>query len=342
MTDYVLNKNHNKRLLYPDLLRIMAMLAVVLFHVSSSLWSEYETSTYEWNVFNFYNCLVQWKVTIFVMISGTLLLNEKYKITLNKIYLNKIFKLVILWILGGLLYGIYYHFGEYNEIIKEIIFGHYHFWFIPMICGLYMITPFLKKIVKDINLTNYFLILWIITSFAIPFITSIINDDRLFALWNSAEITFTIGYSGYFILGYYLSVRKKQKYDLVISIILWIIGFAASIYTHNYNNFTFPVLFESIGVFLIIKNLDFQFAEFIEKYNLMGVLNVISKTTLGVYIIHIIIFDMVNKFGLTTVSFNSVIAVPLISILVSLVSVFVCFLINVVISYFSKKICFNK
>ena len=48
-------------------------------------------------------------------------------------------------------------------------------WFIYMIIGLYMITPFLKRIVADEKLTRYFLILSFIFALLIPEIIRIIN-----------------------------------------------------------------------------------------------------------------------------------------------------------------------
>lgn len=64
------------RLLYLDILRIMAMFAVIILHISGQYWDEMEMFTYEWNILNIYDSCVRWSVPIFAMISGALFLGK--------------------------------------------------------------------------------------------------------------------------------------------------------------------------------------------------------------------------------------------------------------------------
>ena len=58
------------RVLYLDLLRISAVLAVITAHVSAVHWYEFVPSTYEWQVCNFYDGISRWCVSSFVMVSA--------------------------------------------------------------------------------------------------------------------------------------------------------------------------------------------------------------------------------------------------------------------------------
>ena len=65
----------NKRVLYYDLLRIIAIFGVIMIHVTAEHWNSYIDNN--WLLNNFMNGIVHsWAVPIFVMISGALLLGK--------------------------------------------------------------------------------------------------------------------------------------------------------------------------------------------------------------------------------------------------------------------------
>ncbi|MBR3027382.1 MAG: acyltransferase family protein [Bacteroidales bacterium] len=72
------------RVLYLDILRIMAIIAVVMLHVSAQRFYV-SFPSYEWEVRMFFNSMVRWGVPIFVMISGALFLDPQKKISLAKL-----------------------------------------------------------------------------------------------------------------------------------------------------------------------------------------------------------------------------------------------------------------
>ena len=64
------NQSSIKRTPYFDKLRIIAIIAVVTIHCCGK--DTLSVGSFDWNVINAYNCLVQWAVPVFVMISGAL------------------------------------------------------------------------------------------------------------------------------------------------------------------------------------------------------------------------------------------------------------------------------
>lgn len=133
-----------ERKIYFDFLRIFATFAVIILHVSAQNWHTTDINSFEWNIFNFYDSIVRWGVPIFVMISGALFLNKNQSI--KKIYTKNILRIIIAFIFWSLIYTVLFSKGlSIKTMIINFFEGYYHMWFLFMIVGLYMITPFIKK-----------------------------------------------------------------------------------------------------------------------------------------------------------------------------------------------------
>ncbi|MEE3325182.1 MAG: acyltransferase family protein [Methanosphaera sp.] len=158
-----------------DILRIMASFAVMMIHISSQNWYEVDIYSYEWMIFSFYDSISRWGVPIFVMISGALFLGNCRSI--KRIYKRNIFRIITAFIFWSFFYAsIMFVCGcSLKEALACFFRGFYHMWFLFMIIGLYMITPFLVAIVKDKKLINYFLLLSLLFAFALPQCISIIS-----------------------------------------------------------------------------------------------------------------------------------------------------------------------
>ena len=89
-----------RRLIYADLLRVIATFAIVILHVSGSNWHNVPVSGFEWKVFNFYDSMARFSVPVFVMISGMFLLDNKKSLTLKKLYSKNILRIVTSFIFG--------------------------------------------------------------------------------------------------------------------------------------------------------------------------------------------------------------------------------------------------
>lgn len=96
------------------------------------------------------------------------------------------------------------------EILKnELVNSHYHLWFVPMLVGVYLLIPMLKKIVEDHELLRYFLGLSLLFSFLYPQLNVIMSlvDTELGRVINIVggkfNFYFTAGFVSYFVLGYF-------------------------------------------------------------------------------------------------------------------------------------------
>lgn len=343
-----------KRKVYCDYLRLVATFAVVFIHVAASNWSNVDVNGIQWQVFNIYDSLVRWGVPIFVMISGALFLNRD--VPIKNIYSKYVLRMVIAFVSWSLFYAIlttdtFQHGLIYSlkSHIGTLVTGHYHMWFVLMIIGLYMCIPFMKKIVSDETVMKYFLKLSFIFAFLIPWVLKIVNDfvgsnnsmiQKMVTTIDSnlmnMGMSMVLGYTFYFILGYYLDRIEIKKDVRVMIYVAGILGFIFTVVadaglsiktqvanSNYYGNFEVNVLLEVIAVHTLFKYHTFQN----EKVNQFVV--VLSKFGFGAYLIHTFIIEsMAAILHFDTLSMNAWVSVPLISIIVFGVSMGVSAVLN--------------
>ncbi len=323
------------RIVYIDYLRVFATLAVIILHVSASNWYITDVNGIQWQTFNFYDGIVRWGVPIFVMISGAIFLNRN--IPLKKIYFKYIFRLLISFIVWSTIYALFINDSTSNRFLA-VLEGNYHMWFIFMIIGIYMCIPFIKLIIQNNNRIKYYLLLSFIFAFVIPEIVTLTNDFGNESLINVIKIinnnvnnmnmNIVLGYVGYFILGYYLNKITLNKKQRIIIYILGLLGFVFTIGMNSlvslrtqmhcanyYGNFTVNVLFESIAVYTWFKYSIFN------KKRINELVKRLSKYSFGVYLIHVLVIQQLNiRLGLNTLSFNPIISVIIIGVIVIIIS----------------------
>ncbi len=335
-----IQKQNTSRIFYIDLLRVISMIAVVILHTASAKINSIHIGGVDWQVLIFFDSATRWCVPIFVMISGILFLNPKKEITIANIYKKYIPRLLIILFAWNFLYAIFSCFIEHSfsiqMFVSNFLLGPVHMWFLYMIIGLYMLIPFLRRIASDEKLLKYFLILW----FAFSTIINIAKILGLNIINNIIEekiyMSFVLGFSGYFLLGYYLSTKNyKSKYVILIGIICFIINFIGTYLlsightTTNqalYANLSPNIIFMSIAVFVLCKNIYSKSDNINIKFK--SLINILSKYSLGIYVIHFWVLNALSMFNITVLSLPPVINVILISILVFTLSLFATFILS--------------
>lgn len=339
---------------YCDYLRVFATFAVVVLHVSATNWYITDVNGMDWQVFNFYDSIVRWGVPIFVMISGSLFLGRD--VSLKKIYSKYILRMVVAFVFWSLFYalmtkdtfekGIFYGLKIH---IGAIASGHYHMWFVLMIIGLYMCIPFIKKIVSEERTTKYFLVLSFVFAFFIPWSIRITNDfvaykseivTKIVGVVNSnvssMSMNMVLGYTFYFVLGYYLDRKEIEKKYRGIIYIIGILGFAFTVVVdlvvalrtkqccgNYYGYFNVNVLCEAVAIHTLFKYHDYRN----ERLNRFAV--TLSKYGFGAYLIHAFFIEKLSSvLHFNTLSFNAIASVPVISAIVFLLAFCVSTIMN--------------
>lgn len=342
--NYTLTKN---RIVFYDYLRIFATLSVVILHVSASNWSSTEVNNSDWMIMNIFDGLQRWNVPIFVMISGSLFLGRP--ISIKKIYFRNIPKIVISFITWSLFFSLWKVLTEdefsVSSFLHEILFGHYHLWFLFTIAGLYITVPFFNIIVKDDRMAVIFLAF----SFVFQFLFSELPDLSALLIpklqtpineyLQKIQVPFFLGYSGYFVLGYFL---YQLKIGRKIEIIIYGFGILGLIITIGgtsllsimaqvpldfmYKNLSINTLMVALAVFTFFKQ---HFNKSVKSNRVQERLVFLSKCTFGIYLIHPFFIELLNKIAhLNTLSFSPVISIPILSVVVFLASLIVSALLN--------------
>lgn len=173
------------RLSYIDILKIVATFAIVLWHVSAvyvrmdaALLSPLGALPYVINL------CVRFALPMFMMISGALLLRESYAFNFKQKF-SYIIKLYAVWSLvyvladqamraasGGALLSP-------AEMLASWIRGPYHFWYLQMLLGVYLLMPLLVRL-KGLQTLNYatlllFVIIYIYNPLS-PYLPQAVND----------------------------------------------------------------------------------------------------------------------------------------------------------------------
>jgi len=342
----------NERILYPDFLRVLAVFAVMIIHVCAYGFYNYNIHSYEWQVVNFYNSLSRWAVPIFVMISGKFFLDPQREISIKKLYRKNIFRIVTALFFWGALYQSFNvvkrivlencdAFSVVVDALKEFILGPawFHLWFLYMIVGLYMFVPLFRIFTQNAKEEHfrYLFILFFLFGSLYPFM-----QDMLLYLDGSLRLYFSLkeflGYSCYFILGYYLSVynlSKKLKSIIyviaVFSVILQIIG--ATIIGSNYGTdskilhsyFTPNVVCQAIAVFVFVKEIC---SKLVFSDRIMSSICLLGKYSFGMYLVHDFFNGLFYRIGFSVTSFCPILAVPLRTMVTFILSFLVVFVLD--------------
>ena len=200
-------------LLYPDLLRALAIFLVVGLHtVSGAVNSGALLGTPLWRVCNVLNLLGRMGVPLFFMISGFLLLSDPrtadplpfYRRRFRRLLLPFLFWDAVCFLLRGFLEGRGFALKLFfTELVQQG--SDYHLWFIYQIAALYLLAPFLRMIVERAERRSLWVLMGVIL--LVPTLLRLVNLLQ-HALWFSPFKTPVEGYAGFFLLGYLLGTGE--------------------------------------------------------------------------------------------------------------------------------------
>lgn len=219
-----------------------------------------------------------------------------------------------------------------NSSILSVTYGP--LWFLFMLIGLYALIPFFRKFTSDDCLIIYFLVLGILSTFIIPTLSRGIGIFSGFAkghldiMIEDFHFYFPTGYASYFVLGYWINKSVITKRHKIIIGILGLASFVVlpvitgyksvqtgSVYDY-YGNLTLGILFESIFVFCLAKD---RFTSFNSRF--IKVCRIISKYSLGIYLIHGIVIDVFNEIiGIRWDFINTAFSLPLLCLCIFIIS----------------------
>ena len=296
---------NSKSVFYFDVLRVLAMIAVILNHsfgyFSYDMFEKY-FGTKIYYVDCILNSFTRFDVPIFFMISGGLILSNKKCTNTTYIYrhVKKLFIPLVLWtfiysLINSRLQFVLFARNIAGSVFHAMLFAG-HLWYLYTAILLYFLTPIIKYAIDNNPKYTFFLILFIVLfyNFFEPLISVFVNIPKFSSYM---RIDILSGYLLYYVLGYYLSnytIKISNKSLIfVMTFCVFLISFLTIfLSTKRKMNISFFqdfnsifVLFYSWSLFIFIKNI------FLES-NPNRILCKLSKISFGIYLVHFLFRDL--------------------------------------------------
>lgn len=334
------------RLLWPDVMRVYAILAVIVIHSCVPFYYQYRLLThFNWLVCDFCNAVSRYCIPFFVMISGMFLLakNETLAVFFAK-RAKKVFIPFLFWQIFYFIWEGYQirHNLNLSELYPAIFVGasSYHLWYLFMLTGLYLATPILRVFVQNASETQirYFLASWFCFAVLLP----IWERFGQVPIKDKVEAVVALGYSGYFVLGYYLRNKQLGALGAKIAIALIPIAVGFSVIATNklaakrlsvdefFMQYLSPnIIIYSVCLYLLIKRIDYSklYAKIPALQKLIGIC---SATSFGVYLVHVCVLANVYRACNISIRDPVLIAVPVLVVLTYAISLVVVKLLQAI------------
>lgn len=342
-----MNKNSNN-ILWLDSVRAVAILGVLIIHVASPVVNAtFRRHIDYWWVGNLLDSASRCAVPLFLMLSGATLLTKTYPIRtfyyrrMTRVLMPFLAWMIIYWIFRWSVLSPQDQPHNTERIIDWGIslFLHEgiskHFWYIYMILFLYLLIPFIERVIKRMNLQTIsnVLLLWMVLAFA--FKDTPMNMYGWSNNFGSKLLGFSL-YAGYLLLGYYLTQLPTdfRKVKLGAAFVYFLTVVIASVSTflltsktgklnlsmHNY--LSTVIIIQSIALFIWIK--DFKTSNKL----LQNTIGVLSNYSFGIYLVHIIFLGIFYDNGIYWGMFHPVISIPSMVILTLISSAGVIFILR--------------
>ena len=127
------------RVAYADLLRVVAMLAVIVVHLAGSRLGNVAVGSAEFHILNAYDGLTHWCVPVFIMLSGMFLLDPEHSLPPSKLVFGHILRILIALAVWGMAYALVTQaltaglsWAAVKTALYQVLLGktHFHLWFL--------------------------------------------------------------------------------------------------------------------------------------------------------------------------------------------------------------------
>lgn len=296
-----------ERVLFFDLLRCVAAVAVIAIHVLAPYRHELGVIPFgEWFTAVATNSVSRWAVPVFILITGALMLSDQRPFDMAYYLRRRLGKVLIPFVVWSLFYAYLSGWdasgfdGNVAQSVLMNAFSHetyYHLGFFYYFIPLYFVIPFFQWLVKNGDETTLmvFTVIWLMTT---TFYLFGFDGPWSNELWL---------YSGYLPLGYLLWQKVPlNRGSISIAVLLGVLALGITVYMVVSNSVSAEKY--TVGRWLSYKTLNVVLAAsmifllcryFGERLTPLAqqVVSVISQHSLGIYLLHPIFLWPMKAFG---------------------------------------------
>lgn len=317
-------------------MRVLSAFAVVMIHTSAEVIINTAPFTINWWAATFLSSTSRFAVPVFVMISGALLLKPSGNDDTICFYKKRFLRIIIpfaVWI------AIYLVWVFCFSPVKEITFRHiswclvtgnvyYHLWFLFLLPGLYVFTPFLRSYIKNSSSLERDRLIVAIFVFACAH--SMVSN--FFFENERSFLSMFVPYIGYYLCGYQMSVKDsfylsvKHSVLAVIAIIV-LMALGTGILVRGIDIERGQWLFDGVSLFtiplslLVFRLLYRKETMKFQDHRLSILIEKLAAASLGIYLIHPLLMSILDKtIGRSFVTNYSLITIPVSTVFIFVMS----------------------
>ncbi|KRM35578.1 acyltransferase [Limosilactobacillus pontis] len=309
----------NKRLHYIDVLNCIAIYFVLVLHTSQlAFLGSPKDSNYVTTLI--LQTLCGPAVYIFFMNSGATLLNYRRKYSTKTFMLKRIKRVGIPFLIWSIIYYIYdishraypgpiqHPHPSLTNFINAFANNNINnlFWFFYSIIALYLVTPIISVLIDHHQKTLFGIV---VASFMLTDVLNYVSKLTGLKLMTSfmTQPLITSNFVGYFVMGYLIKERffseKEENYLIIIGLFALAISLINDLTLHRFvfiNNIG-PYLY-SVSLYILIKRIT-EWLHTEKSYD-FKIFKILSGASLGIYIIHPILYEMLDKYLFHATPYN--------------------------------------
>lgn len=291
----------SERLLWADAIRALATYFVICVHLTYVVSPISGKSFIDTTLFS----LIKTCVPLFAALSGGLLLSKND--TILHFLSKRLSRLLTPWVLWTSLYTgifllknhIFFNISVFAR--QELIQLFTLLWFVPIIIGLYIVTPLFRFLFykRHLSISLFYIGVWFVIVTLFP---RLYEDPLLVRTNNSMLFLQVLLYSGYYLLGDVVLRLKKKIFlekQYTLSLVLLFIGifwtFAKVLHGGgggSYHYLSGNIVLLTLGVYWFLY---LFFSEIKLSGFLVSHITRISKLSFGILFLHIFIIQFVLK-----------------------------------------------
>ncbi len=300
-------------------MRVCGAIAVVVLHAAAGGVVRFGSiSNADWWTYNILDSACRWAVPVFLMLSGAVLLSPRDSEPLREFYAKRLARVGYPLLFWSVLYLLYANRGfsptrAMSNAAAAVAVGtpYYHLYFLFVLLGLYLFVPVFRVVTQHLSQKRLLV-------FAALSLTVASGDSLMhtFGEERPNALSLFVPYIGYFFLGFALRdmtllPAKERVCGLLAAVSLALTAGGTGLIVYQwgitrwglflYSPFSPTVIGMSACLFLLFVTAASRPQNFSRFSNAR--LSALGGSTLGIYLLHPLILDLLQKRGFVAASF---------------------------------------
>ena len=225
----------------PDILKCLCCVFVIIIHTASQSMSALHIDTFNWFSASFWGSLCRPAVPVFLMVSGSLLLDPEKELSIWQIYTRYFLRILLCLLFWAFLYELYFIAGYwilyrqfdplwFLDAVKNTLFfdHHFHLYYLQLLLIFYVFLPALRVFAAkaDRKTLRYTLGIWMIFGILLPTLAKYPPFSQITGIPGEYPLSMTYSALGYGLLGWYLKTADIRREQFRRYLLIFLGGFA--------------------------------------------------------------------------------------------------------------------